>query len=53
MTESEKTELLNAMKRYREKATSSKEAARKVLMDLGIVDKNGKRTIHYKNLCIP
>jgi len=45
-------EMMNGLKEYQKKVTSSKEASRKFLIELGMVDKNGNLTAHFQHLCI-
>ena len=52
MTEKEIKEMKIGLKEYQKKVTSSKEASRKFLVELGVVDKEGNRTEHFQNLCI-
>lgn len=52
MNESNKKQLLKELKDYKKEVTSSKNASRKFLVDLGVVDKDGNKTKEYKNLCI-
>ena len=43
MTKAEATRELKALEEHSKKVTSSKEAAKKFLVDAGILEKNGKR----------
>ena len=52
MSDSDKKQLLKELKDYKKKVTSSKNASRKFLIDLGVVDKDGNKTKAYQNLCI-
>ena len=52
MTEKEIEEMKKGLKQYQKKVTSSKEASRKFLIELGVVDKDGNRTEHFQHLCI-
>ena len=44
--------MMEGLKEYQKKVTSSKEASRKFLIELGVVDKDGNRTEHFQYLCI-
>ncbi|MEQ8881297.1 MAG: hypothetical protein RLQ12_16755 [Cyclobacteriaceae bacterium] len=52
MSEKEKKDMLKGLKAYKKQVAASKESSRKFLVELGVVDKDGKRTKHFKHLCI-
>lgn len=51
MTDKEIKEMVKGLKAYKKKVTASKEASRKFLVELGIVDKKGNIQEPYKPLC--
>lgn len=52
MSEKEKKDMLKGLKAYKKQVTANRESSRKFLIELGVVDKDGKRTKHFKHLCI-
>lgn len=52
MSRKEIKEMVKGLKAYKKEVTSSKEASRQFLIELGVVDKDGNRTEHFKHLCI-
>jgi hypothetical protein len=52
MSEKEDKNYLISLQDFLKEVTATKEASRKFLIDVGIVNKKGKRTKEYKHLCI-
>ena len=49
MSKEDAQRILDKLKKYTEKTTSTKERARQALMDAGLVQENGQPTDLYKN----
>ena len=53
MSKSEYQVTLDAVRKQHQQVTSSKEAARQFLIDLGVLDKNGHKVTSEPLACIP
>ena len=52
MSDKEIKEMIKGLKAYKSKVAANKEASRKFLIELGVVDKDGNKTEHFQHLCI-
>ncbi len=53
MSENERKEFVEILKKYKQKLSHNKKASQDILVDAGIFTKKGNLKENYKHLCIP
>jgi hypothetical protein len=53
MSENERKEFVEILKKYNQRLSHNKKASRDILVDAGIFTKKGNLKENYKHLCIP